>query len=156
MSNLLPYFYTVWAVISTGLAIWATCHVVLTKRDNRSALGWVGIIWLTPFAGAVLYFWFGINRIHRKARRLMKYQEKPASPELANQTVGSSAKSEEAAKNRHVQTQADCSRPKTAAQWRSAAKAAARSSGASAFHDRNPEPHSRTDQAGKRTRISHV
>jgi hypothetical protein len=62
-------------------------------------------------------------------------QEKPASPELANQTVGSSAKSEEAAKNRHVQTQADCSRPKTAAQWRSAAKAAARSSDASAFHD---------------------
>jgi cardiolipin synthase A/B len=82
MSNLLAYIYSAWAVINTGLAIWATCHVVLTKRDNRSALGWVGIIWLTPFAGPVLYFWFGINRIHRKARRLMKYQEKPASPPL--------------------------------------------------------------------------
>lgn len=80
MSNLLAYIYSAWAVINTGLAIWATCHVVLTKRDNRSALGWVGIIWLTPFAGPILYFWFGINRIHRKARRLMKYQERPASP----------------------------------------------------------------------------
>ncbi len=79
-------FYTVWpylvAVLNTGLAIWASCHVVLTKRDNRSALGWVGIIWLTPFFGPLLYLMFGVNRIHRKARRLMKYQEKPASPPI--------------------------------------------------------------------------
>jgi cardiolipin synthase A/B len=75
-------FYTLWpylvAVINTGLAIAASCHVVLTKRDNRSALGWVGIIWLTPFVGWFLYMMFGVNRIHRKARRLMKYPQKLA------------------------------------------------------------------------------
>ncbi|MBC7853219.1 MAG: PLDc N-terminal domain-containing protein, partial [Pirellulaceae bacterium] len=84
MDDLLPeIFYTLWpylfAVLNTGLAIGASCHVVLTKRDNRSALGWVGIIWLTPILGAFLYFAFGVNRIHRKARRLRKYQQKPAT-----------------------------------------------------------------------------
>lgn len=82
MTNFLAYLYSAWAVINTGLSIWATCHVVLTKRDNRSALGWVGIIWLTPLFGPLIYLTFGINRIHRKALRLMKYQEKPASPPL--------------------------------------------------------------------------
>jgi cardiolipin synthase len=50
----------------------ASAHVVLTKRDARSAIGWVGIIWLTPILGTVLYFMFGINRIQRKARGLMR------------------------------------------------------------------------------------
>ncbi|MDX1945529.1 MAG: phospholipase D-like domain-containing protein [Pirellulaceae bacterium] len=48
----------------------ASAHVVLTKRDVRAAIGWVGIIWLTPFVGTILYFTLGINRIHRKARRM--------------------------------------------------------------------------------------
>ncbi|MFN0020636.1 MAG: cardiolipin synthase [Pirellulaceae bacterium] len=74
------------AILNTGLAIWAACHVVLTKRDNRSALGWVGIIWLTPFLGPLLYLMFGINRIHRKARRLMKGPEKLASVPLEHAT----------------------------------------------------------------------
>ena len=82
MTNILAYLYTAWAIINTGLAIWASCHVVLTKRDNRSALGWVGIIWLTPICGPLIYLVFGVNRIHRKARKLMRYQEKPATPPL--------------------------------------------------------------------------
>lgn len=45
-------------------------HVVLTKRDNRAALGWVGVIWLAPFVGAILYLMFGINRLRRRARSL--------------------------------------------------------------------------------------
>ncbi|HUE73613.1 MAG TPA: cardiolipin synthase [Pirellulaceae bacterium] len=69
-------FFTVWPYLF-GLAhfvvmIVAASHVVLTKRDNRSAIGWAGIIVLTPFLGAVLYFMFGVNRLHRKARRLVK------------------------------------------------------------------------------------
>jgi len=86
MFQLPPIFYTIWpylaAVIDTALAIGASCHVVLTKRDNRSALGWVGIIWLTPFFGTFLYVMFGVNRIHRKARRLMKSPEKCATVPL--------------------------------------------------------------------------
>lgn len=48
----------------------AAAHVVLTKRDARAAIGWTGVIVLTPFIGSILYFMLGINRIERKARKL--------------------------------------------------------------------------------------
>lgn len=73
-------FSTAWPYV-LGLAhfvvmIFAASHVVLTKRDTRAAIGWAGIIVLTPFLGAALYFTFGINRLHRRARRLLKIQGK--------------------------------------------------------------------------------
>ncbi len=65
-----------WALVLRGLAlgigIVASCHVVLTKRDSRSALGWVGVIWLSPLVGSILYLCFGINRIKRKAKLLRR------------------------------------------------------------------------------------
>jgi cardiolipin synthase len=51
------------------VAIGVSAHVVLYKRDVRAAIGWVGIVWLTPFIGSLLYLAFGINRVSRKARR---------------------------------------------------------------------------------------
>src|SRR5687768_9820360 len=62
----------------------AAGHVVLTKRDNRAAIGWVGIIVLTPFLGAILYFMFGVNRLHRKARRLVRIVKTKGSRGLAH------------------------------------------------------------------------
>ena len=53
----------------------ASAHVVLSKRDSRSAIGWSGVIWLTPFLGAALYVVFGINRIQRRARQLRSGRE---------------------------------------------------------------------------------
>jgi len=57
--------------LGTGLAIsfamLASGHVVLRKRDVRSAIGWVGLIWLVPWLGAGLYLLLGINRIKRRA-----------------------------------------------------------------------------------------
>ena len=67
MSTLWPW---VLAAMHTLLVIGGTGHVVLTKRDPRAALGWVGVIWLAPIVGTILYFTFGINRIHRRARSL--------------------------------------------------------------------------------------
>jgi len=49
----------------------AVSHVVLKKRDVRAAIGWSGVIFLAPFVGSALYFMFGINRIKRKARKLL-------------------------------------------------------------------------------------
>ncbi|RXF73223.1 cardiolipin synthase [Hansschlegelia zhihuaiae] len=43
---------------------------MLRKRDVRAAIGWIGVAWLSPIFGAALYFAFGVNRVHRKARRL--------------------------------------------------------------------------------------
>jgi cardiolipin synthase len=49
------------------LALGASCHAILRKRDTRAALGWVGVIWLVPLGGALLYALLGINRIRRRA-----------------------------------------------------------------------------------------
>lgn len=62
-----PYLFT---VLHFGTAVVASAHVVLYKRDVRSAVAWAGLIWLAPFVGAALYSMFGINRIRRRATRL--------------------------------------------------------------------------------------
>ena len=64
----------------------ASLHVVLRKRDSRSAAGWVGIIWLVPGIGVLLYLVFGLNRIRRRgmelqrARRLTAIEAQPEGP----------------------------------------------------------------------------
>jgi cardiolipin synthase len=52
--------------------LWASVHVVLYKRDTRAAIGWVGVIWLTPMVGSLLYYVLGINRIRRRAYDLRR------------------------------------------------------------------------------------
>lgn len=47
-----------------------TVHILLFKDDVKSSIGWIGLVWLTPILGAVIYIVFGINRIKRKAIRL--------------------------------------------------------------------------------------
>ena len=47
-----------------------TAHVLLRKRDVRAAIGWIGLVWLSPIAGPALYYFFGINRVMRRAARL--------------------------------------------------------------------------------------
>jgi cardiolipin synthase len=48
------------------LAAGVSAHVVLTKDDVRAAIGWTGLVWLTPIFGSALYLVFGINRINRQ------------------------------------------------------------------------------------------
>ncbi len=71
MNTLLRLLETLWpwllAVVGLGVAIGATVHIVLRKRDSRSVIAWVGLVWLAPWAGALLYYMLGINRIQRKA-----------------------------------------------------------------------------------------
>jgi cardiolipin synthase len=59
---------------AAGLAIdlWASGHVVLYKRDSRAAVSWIGIVWLVPFVGALLYLMLGINRLQRRAVRFRR------------------------------------------------------------------------------------
>lgn len=52
------------------IAVAAAIHVLLYKRNSRAAFGWLGLIITFPFAGAVLYALFGVNRVARKARQL--------------------------------------------------------------------------------------
>jgi cardiolipin synthase len=57
-------------VLSVAVALAASGHAVLHKRDVRAALGWVGFIWVAPVLGAVVYLLFGVNRIRRRAQAL--------------------------------------------------------------------------------------
>lgn len=63
------------AVLTVVVSVLASAHAVLHKRDVRAAVGWVGLAWLVPVLGAVLYLLLGINRIRRRARSLTLKQE---------------------------------------------------------------------------------
>ena len=63
-------FLFVWAFLDFLFSAAASIHVVLWKRNSRAAVGWIGLIWLAPFIGVMLYLLLGINRIQRKAQRL--------------------------------------------------------------------------------------
>ncbi len=69
---LLPYWQWIAGITSVLLSLFATVHIVLYKRDTRAAIGWIGLVWLAPITGNVLYFLLGINRIQRKAHRLRR------------------------------------------------------------------------------------
>lgn len=64
----------VWPYLATSLnlaiALAASCHAILNKRDVRAAITWATLIWLAPFLGALLYVMLGVNRIRRRARLL--------------------------------------------------------------------------------------
>lgn len=72
--NWLPEAAQVWglvgAVLSLAMSLFAAAHAVLYKREARAATLWVGVIWLVPLVGALLYFLLGINRIKRRANLL--------------------------------------------------------------------------------------
>lgn len=64
------YWPQIATILHVVLAAVVSAHVVINKRDPRAAAGWVGLIWLSPFLGAFLYYLLGINRISRRATGL--------------------------------------------------------------------------------------
>lgn len=67
------------AALAVVLSAVTALHVVLNKRDVRSAIGWVGLVLVFPIAGPILYVVFGINRIRRRARLLGRGRSTPAA-----------------------------------------------------------------------------
>ena len=65
------------ALLHLALAIGVTIHVLLTKREAASSVAWIGLSWLAPILGSVLYLLLGINRVRRRAQSLRR--PKPAS-----------------------------------------------------------------------------
>ena len=66
------------SAVHVALAAGVTMHVLLHKRDIGASIGWIGLAWLSPILGSVLYAIFGINRVKRRAIRL--YDAQPATP----------------------------------------------------------------------------
>jgi cardiolipin synthase len=52
------------------LALGVTTHVLLRKREVAAATGWIGLVWLAPVWGTLLYLMFGVNRVERRARKV--------------------------------------------------------------------------------------
>ncbi len=81
-SEFLSYYWPhIVAIVTVTLQLFTAGHAVLNKRDSRSAIAWVGLIWLVPLLGSTLYALFGINRIRRRAKSL-KRDLPPVQPKL--------------------------------------------------------------------------
>lgn len=84
--NLWEFAHKFWHLFVVALALTlsvaASAHAVLYKRDSRAAISWVGLAWLLPLGGAVLYFIFGVNRLRRRAISLRSGLERyqPQAP----------------------------------------------------------------------------
>lgn len=74
--------------INVALSILASVHVVLHKRHSRAVAGWLGLIWLAPLVGLVVYLVLGMNRIRRTAAELRRDAQARGVPErVAPDTV---------------------------------------------------------------------
>jgi cardiolipin synthase len=69
------------AVMHVAIACAVTVHVLLYKRNVGAAVSWIGIAWLSPFLGALLYAIMGINRVKRRAQRLRGRLQPPTVAE---------------------------------------------------------------------------
>lgn len=67
------------ALAHLAIASAVTVHVLLYKRNVGAAVSWIGIAWLSPFLGGLLYATMGINRVKRRAQRLRR-QRLPLGP----------------------------------------------------------------------------
>lgn len=90
------------AILQIVVAGFASGHVVLHKRDVRSAIGWVGLIWLVPYVGALLYGLFGINRIRRRASGLRAPRRLTRPPHVAEDASTALIDTELPTSARHV------------------------------------------------------
>src|SRR5436190_7053892 len=69
-------FVTYWplilVIIPMLMAAIGIVHAIMTKEDVRAATGWVGVMILSPFLGAIIYAIAGINRIRRATISAMR------------------------------------------------------------------------------------
>ncbi len=62
IQSLLPGLAT---LLHLSLALAVTLHALLTRRNVSATVAWIGLAWLTPIVGALLYLMLGVNRIQR-------------------------------------------------------------------------------------------
>ncbi|SOC41362.1 cardiolipin synthase [Rhizobium subbaraonis] len=72
LQTISDYWPHVLVVLSIVLGTPAAIHATMTKEEVRAAIGWVGVILLSPILGAVIYYVVGINRIRRKTLTLQR------------------------------------------------------------------------------------
>jgi len=65
-------FGAVTLLVHLTAATGVTLHVLLNKRDVGATVSWIGLAWLSPVVGSALYWLIGINRVRRRALRLVR------------------------------------------------------------------------------------
>jgi cardiolipin synthase len=66
------HWHWILGTLAFTLSVITSSHAIVRRRDPRAALWWTGVAWVMPFFGSLLYYFFGINRIERKAARLRR------------------------------------------------------------------------------------
>lgn len=96
MIDLLTHYWPhILAVVSLILGAIAAVHATMTKEEVRTALGWVGVIVLSPIVGAVVYAVAGVNRIRRTTLSIQRANMAGVAPyhlshfDTTNEAVGS-------------------------------------------------------------------
>ncbi|AFG37371.1 cardiolipin synthase [Spirochaeta africana] len=109
MQEFVGFIQRFWPVF-TGLVVvvlsgGASIHALLYKRDSRATVAWVGLIWLVPFVGSILYILLGINRIRRRVSGL-RGDERQLQAEIHNSCTPDELASGLAEHHRHIQAMA--------------------------------------------------
>ncbi|MBD9374141.1 PLDc N-terminal domain-containing protein [Rhizobium sp. ARZ01] len=91
ISDYWPHFLVVLSIV---LGTPAAIHATMTKEEVRAAIGWVGVILLSPILGAVIYYVVGVNRVRRKTlafqrsgRVAKRGQHHPVHYDVADEAV---------------------------------------------------------------------
>lgn len=58
-------------IVHIAAAVCVIIHILLHKRDPTAAVGWIGACVLMPWIGIILYLFFGINRVRRRAQKMI-------------------------------------------------------------------------------------
>ena len=70
--TLSAYWPHILVALSIVLGVPAAIHATMTKEEVRAAIGWVGVIMLSPVVGPLIYAIGGVNRIRRKTLNLSR------------------------------------------------------------------------------------
>jgi cardiolipin synthase len=70
--TLSAYWPHILVALSIILGVPAAIHAAMTKEEVRAAIGWVGVIMLSPVVGPLIYAIGGVNRIRRKTLNLSR------------------------------------------------------------------------------------
>ncbi|GAA4170477.1 phospholipase D-like domain-containing protein [Shinella granuli] len=70
--TLSAYWPHILVALSILLGVPAAIHATMTKEEVRAAIGWVGVIMLSPVVGPLIYAIGGVNRIRRKTLNLSR------------------------------------------------------------------------------------
>jgi cardiolipin synthase len=78
--RLLEFWPHIAAAFTVLIALLTSSHAILHKRDSRAAVLWIGVIWLVPLLGSILYWLLGVNRVRRMAAYLRGSANRPVAP----------------------------------------------------------------------------